>query len=125
MLEVLMKRDLDCVATTCVRWFGGTKLGAGGLVRAYGGTVAKALDLGSIVTIHPTTTLVISAPFALADVTHRTLAAWAEPDGTTTEFDEHGVQVRTRIRCDAVPYAREALREATRNEAQVREVTDD
>ena len=43
MLEVLRHHDLDGVAATVVRYFGGIKLGAGGLLRAYTETVAQAL----------------------------------------------------------------------------------
>lgn len=35
MLEVLTRRGLTDVVAVVSRWFGGTKLGAGGLVRAY------------------------------------------------------------------------------------------
>ena len=41
MLEVLRHQDLDGVLATVVRYFGGVKLGAGGLVRAYTDTVAQ------------------------------------------------------------------------------------
>lgn len=44
MLDVLRGRELSDVAAVVVRWFGGTLLGAGGLVRAYGDAVAAALD---------------------------------------------------------------------------------
>jgi len=43
MLEVLRHQDLDGVMASVVRYFGGIKLGAGGLVRAYTGAVASAL----------------------------------------------------------------------------------
>lgn len=43
MLEVLRHQDLEGVLATVVRYFGGVKLGAGGLVRAYTDTVAQAL----------------------------------------------------------------------------------
>ena len=43
MLEVLRRQDLDGVLVTVVRYFGGVKLGAGGLVRAYTDAVAQAL----------------------------------------------------------------------------------
>lgn len=43
MLEVLRHQDLDGVVATVVRYFGGIKLGAGGLVRAYTDAVAQAL----------------------------------------------------------------------------------
>ena len=43
MLEVLKKNDLRYVAAVVTRYFGGTKLGAGGLIRAYGKSVSSAL----------------------------------------------------------------------------------
>lgn len=44
MLEVLRRRDMTDVVAVVTRYFGGVKLGAGGLVRAYSGAVAQALD---------------------------------------------------------------------------------
>lgn len=44
ILNVLKGRDLVNVAAVVSRHYGGVKLGAGGLVRAYGGTVATAID---------------------------------------------------------------------------------
>jgi uncharacterized YigZ family protein len=43
MLEVLRHQDLAGVLATVVRYFGGVKLGAGGLVRAYSDAVAQAV----------------------------------------------------------------------------------
>lgn len=43
MLEVLRHQELEGVLATVVRYFGGIKLGAGGLVRAYTDAVAQAL----------------------------------------------------------------------------------
>jgi uncharacterized YigZ family protein len=43
MLDVLRHQDLEGVLATVVRYFGGIKLGAGGLVRAYTDSVAQAL----------------------------------------------------------------------------------
>ncbi|MBO0610234.1 IMPACT family protein [Myceligenerans salitolerans] len=44
MLEVLRHRDVTDVVAVVTRYFGGVKLGAGGLVRAYSGAVSAALD---------------------------------------------------------------------------------
>ena len=44
MLDVLRHQQLEGVLATVVRYFGGIKLGAGGLVRAYTDTVATALQ---------------------------------------------------------------------------------
>lgn len=43
MLEVLKKNELVGTAAVVTRYFGGIKLGAGGLVRAYSGSVAGAI----------------------------------------------------------------------------------
>lgn len=44
MLEVLRGRGVSDVVVVVTRWFGGVKLGAGGLVRAYGDAVRAGLD---------------------------------------------------------------------------------
>ena len=65
MLEVLRHQDLEGVLATVVRYFGGVKLGAGGLVRAYTDSVAQALLQAEKVTLQAQTTLQCSLPYAL------------------------------------------------------------
>ncbi|MER7956569.1 MULTISPECIES: YigZ family protein [unclassified Streptomyces] len=49
MLQMLMRREMRYVAAVVTRYYGGVKLGAGGLIRAYGGVVGEALDaLGTV-----------------------------------------------------------------------------
>ena len=49
MLEIFLKRDLKNVVAVVTRYFGGVKLGAGGLIRAYGGSVNEAVkEIGLI-----------------------------------------------------------------------------
>lgn len=49
ILEVLKKQQLKDSAVVVTRYFGGIKLGAGGLIRAYGSTTTKALQSTGIV----------------------------------------------------------------------------
>ena len=49
MLEVLKNRGITMTAAVVTRYFGGVKLGAGGLVRAYSGSVAECLNRAQIV----------------------------------------------------------------------------
>ncbi|SEO58807.1 uncharacterized protein, YigZ family [Amphibacillus marinus] len=49
MLDVLKKRGLKDVCVVITRYFGGIKLGAGGLIRAYAGTTSEALNQTGIV----------------------------------------------------------------------------
>lgn len=49
MLQMLLRRDMRYVVAVVTRYYGGIKLGAGGLIRAYGGVVGEALDaLGTV-----------------------------------------------------------------------------
>ena len=49
MMKVLEHKDLNNVLVVVTRYFGGIKLGSGGLVRAYTNSVTKALDMTNIV----------------------------------------------------------------------------
>ncbi|KEF38906.1 uncharacterized protein, YigZ family [Schinkia azotoformans MEV2011] len=49
MLEVLKKRDLKDTVVVVTRYFGGIKLGAGGLIRAYGKAVSEGLNAIGVV----------------------------------------------------------------------------
>lgn len=50
MLQMLLRRDVRYAVAVVTRYYGGVKLGAGGLIRAYGGVVGEALDdLGTTV----------------------------------------------------------------------------
>jgi uncharacterized YigZ family protein len=49
LLEAIKKKNLTDVALIVVRYFGGTKLGTGGLIRAYGKAGREALDDAQII----------------------------------------------------------------------------
>src|SRR5699024_8996911 len=49
MLEVLKRQTLKNTAVVVTRYFGGTKLGAGGLIRAYGSTTSETIKATGIV----------------------------------------------------------------------------
>ena len=53
IMEVLLKNDLNYVLCVVVRYFGGIKLGAGGLVRAYSKAVTTSLEKVDIVNLVP------------------------------------------------------------------------
>jgi uncharacterized YigZ family protein len=50
ILEVIKKENLKNVVVVVTRYFGGTLLGAGGLIRAYGQTAGAALQAAGVVT---------------------------------------------------------------------------
>lgn len=65
MLEVLRHQGLEGVLATVVRYFGGVKLGAGGLVRAYTDAVAQALLHADKVPLQARAVLRCAVPYAL------------------------------------------------------------
>jgi uncharacterized YigZ family protein len=75
MLDVLRHQDLEGVLATVVRYFGGVKLGAGGLVRAYTDSVAQALLKTDKVAIIQTRSLCCMVPYALEGLVRRELEA--------------------------------------------------
>lgn len=61
-MNAIKGADLWGVLVGVVRWYGGTKLGVGGLVRAYGGTASLALEDAAVRTIIPSAQLIVSVP---------------------------------------------------------------
>jgi uncharacterized YigZ family protein len=73
MLEVLRHQDLQGVMASVVRYFGGVKLGAGGLVRAYTDAVAQALLTAEKIPLIKQAQLACSVPYALEGLVRREL----------------------------------------------------
>lgn len=64
MLHVLTERDVGNSLAVVVRYFGGVKLGAGGLVRAYSGAVSDAVNHAELVQVTPSVQMQILVDFA-------------------------------------------------------------
>ncbi|GFH42605.1 YigZ family protein [Lactococcus hodotermopsidis] len=73
MLEILKKRELINVAAVVTRYFGGIKLGAGGLIRAYAGSVNHAIDTVGLVAIVEQTQVDLRLDYGLFDQVSRYL----------------------------------------------------
>jgi len=63
-LEVLQKEELVDCAAVITRYFGGTKLGAAGLCRAYAGACKAAIEAAGVVTMAPTQTLRVACDYS-------------------------------------------------------------
>ena len=67
ILSVLRARHVVDAVVVVTRYFGGVLLGAGGLVRAYSGTAALAVDAARVVTIEPTVRMLVEVAYPLWD----------------------------------------------------------
>jgi uncharacterized YigZ family protein len=63
ILAAIAGADLTNVSVVVSRYFGGTKLGVGGLVRAYGGAAAAALELVPVTVVVPTVEVRATVPY--------------------------------------------------------------
>ncbi|MBT0768030.1 YigZ family protein [Kineosporia sp. J2-2] len=77
MLEVLRRRELTDLVAVVTRYFGGVKLGAGGLVRAYSSAVSEALDLVPVVQRTPAVRVSVDVPHPDAGRLQGVLRDWA------------------------------------------------
>ncbi|MDM0008660.1 YigZ family protein [Variovorax sp. J22G73] len=89
MLEVLRHQQVEGALATVVRYFGGVKLGAGGLVRAYTDAVAQALLGTTLVPLVRLRSVRCTVAYALEGLVRRELAA----AGAVLESVAHGDDV--------------------------------
>jgi putative IMPACT (imprinted ancient) family translation regulator len=80
MLQALRGAGLHDVAAVVVRWYGGTNLGIGGLVRAYGGVLAGALSDAPRRAATPGVRLVVRHGHDRTSAVLRTVAAFGGRD---------------------------------------------
>ncbi|MFQ5605856.1 MAG: YigZ family protein [bacterium] len=73
ILQVIESKNLTNVVVVVTRYFGGTKLGTGGLIRAYHAAALSALNGAEVVEHVPKTTLELRFPYALGNAVHQVL----------------------------------------------------
>lgn len=66
MLEVLLRRELTNIVAIVTRYFGGVKLGTGGLARAYAQAMSAAIDAVGVVERRPVVTVTVRIEHAAA-----------------------------------------------------------
>ncbi|MFU2050839.1 IMPACT family protein [Bordetella hinzii] len=102
ILQAIDGQGLDRVAVLVVRWFGGIKLGAGGLVRAYGGCAANCLRAGQYLDIVPTLRVSCRCGFAEQPLLRARLAP-AGAQILEEQFDASGVTLLLEMPVEAEP----------------------
>lgn len=93
-LAVLQGSGLGNVSVVVTRYFGGTLLGTGGLVRAYGDAVREVLKGVKFAALLPTTTLMFITPYRLYDQVLRLIEAHNGQVLDTAFLEEITVTVR-------------------------------
>jgi uncharacterized YigZ family protein len=119
ILGAIEGKGLDHVMVIVTRYFGGIKLGAGGLVRAYAGAAARCIDRAGPVDIQPELECTIEAAFGWTGQVYAVLESNA---ATRLEevYADGGIRIRATLPESAFEELRRALGDATRGEARVR-----
>ena len=112
-------KGLDNIMVVVTRYYGGIKLGVGGLVRAYGGSTSRCLDQARVVEILPKVSCLIEADFKWTGQLYAALEA-CEATQLGEDYPPGRVQIRAELLESALPGLKEQLRDATRGEALVR-----
>lgn len=120
ILAAIEGQGCDQVMVVVTRWYGGIKLGAGGLVRAYGGAAAECLRLAERVLLVEMREVRLSCTFDDLGSVHAALPAYGA-EKLAEDFDETGAALRIHLPADRVDALKTHLRDATRNRVRFAE----
>ena len=93
ILHVLRGAELSGVLAVVVRWFGGVKLGKGGLVRAYGDATRLALEELPVMWVVPAERLVVELPYPQLGAVKRLI----RPPQVELVTEQYGEAVRLEL----------------------------
>jgi uncharacterized YigZ family protein len=117
MLTVLLHSGVGEIAAVVTRYYGGTKLGTGGLVKAYGGTVQLAIEGLRVVERVKYSDVSVSIGYASVSAIQQAIATV----GAEVVDQEFGVRVRYRLRVpsEKVEELRTTVADATRGDGRL------
>jgi putative IMPACT (imprinted ancient) family translation regulator len=114
ILAAIDGAGFDRLAVVVTRWYGGIKLGVGGLVRAYGGCTASALRAAPRLPLRAMAALSVACSFDDLGHVHAALAAFSAEKHEET-FDAAGAHLTLHLPTDQADALKNHLRDATRD----------
>jgi uncharacterized YigZ family protein len=113
ILAAIDGQKLDGVMAVVTRWYGGIKLGAGGLVRAYGGSAAECLRRAPRRTVIEYVDATLEIDFAHAATLHALLAQ-SGAEKLDESYAAEGLVLHLRVPAENADALDRSLRNATR-----------
>lgn len=89
MLQALLHADLTDTLAVVIRYFGGIKLGAGGLLRAYTAGVEQAVDSARLMRRTQLAVAQLDVPIAEVGIAENAVRIWAAAHAGTVEPTEY------------------------------------
>ena len=120
ILAAIEGQGYDQVVAVVTRWYGGIKLGAGGLVRAYGGAAAECLRVAQRRPLLLMGEVQLSCHFDDLGSVHAALHAHAAHK-LAEHFHETGANLHLQLPATQVEALKIQLRDATRNRVRFAE----
>jgi uncharacterized YigZ family protein len=119
ILQAIEGQGLDEVVVVVTRWFGGIKLGAGGLMRAYGGCAAECLRNAERRELIETLDVEFALGFIALPLLRARLADF-EAQKLAENFVSEGAVLRLRVPASRIDALRTLLADLSRGRAALR-----
>ncbi len=113
ILRAIEGQNLDHVVVGVIRYFGGTKLGAGGLMRAYGGVAAEALRTAEKQVESPHVAVAVEIAFEHISALYRALET-CSAENRSEDYDENGLKITATLPVNELERFKILLRDGTR-----------
>ncbi len=116
ILSAIENQGLDGVMVVVTRYYGGIQLGAGGLVRAYGGVAAECLRQAPKREVVPMLRVSLEMPFELVNTVFHLMQGTPR---LSEEYTERGLRVVFELEEARLEAFQTQIRDATRGKARV------
>lgn len=118
ILVAIDGQHCDRVMVVVARWFGGTKLGAGGLVRAYGGAASECLRNAALTPLVDQAQVTIACGFDHVGAVHQLFAQFGANKRSET-FTDNALHYDIELPRKRLLALQNALRDATRGQVRI------
>ena len=121
ILSAIEYADLTNVAVLVIRWFGGIKLGTGGLCRAYGGSASDCLKLGEFIELRSFRSFEFKTNFDLAAQVHHVFKLHP-PEAVEEDYQADGVLWKVKLDEALIKAFQDEIKQVSRGQVTLQEL---
>jgi uncharacterized YigZ family protein len=125
ILQAILGSNLEQVCVVITRYYGGTKLGVGGLVRAYGGGASAVLKMAQSVLIQPTVVIAIEVAFSEQNSLYHFMQNHPELTIVNNEYTAKGLVISIKLLAIEQANISEQLTNHLRGRLQIKETIEE